>query len=84
MADLPKLKVVVEVVDGRCRKCGHWGEEDKHGDPRRRSCEGMPFDHAGPGPLCAEDALVKAYFEYFYTAPDFGCVLFEAKEAGKE
>ena len=63
----------------RCKNCKHWGDTtplwipDYHGACLRitpRSGDPALIDNQG---FASEDAVL-------YTAPDFGCVLFENKE----
>lgn len=79
------------VVVGLCKDCKHWGEEPQRGygyphmsdDGRRHLCTlinskaipsvcELPQVGLDSGDYASSDAQL-------WTAPDFGCVLFEAK-----
>ena len=67
-------------MSGRCKDCKHWGALpilDKHYDGQHRRCSEVSVSGGTEGKayvISSED------MHDLMTAPDFGCVLFEAKE----
>jgi hypothetical protein len=77
------------VMDGRCETCTWWGklpgyDENfpwEHAPSNWRACLRLHRDHWIDDPIPDSKAIIEGYEWYgVATAPDFGCVQWEAKE----
>lgn len=80
MAQIGPVEVNVIPIMPRCRDCRWWVDEGMPIDGEDQPTWGVCklFEHCGTNPQHGARAVS---YEDFITAPDFGCVQFEAKDS---
>ena len=74
---------VIELNPKTCGNCDPWQEPDGDGpEPERGRCDRFVGGHTSPMKIARISAPRAAHSD-LYTAPEFGCVLFEAKEGAE-
>lgn len=67
-----------------CRDCQWWGADSFHLEPRsdgRRECAKVTDDGSLADIQWETEWVESPIYVFLFTAPDFGCVQFQAKES---